>query len=830
MDKKILITIFGVFSSLLILNLVSAAWSSSLNDGLVAYYDFEETSGNLLDLTSNGFDGSVSGSPVRQVDTGGNRGYGYVFDGTNDYIEIDVANPLINSTQGTVMIWFNATYDPTNDTQRALMGSDNEPEDFALLDDNDDEFRTYVSDYFIQNNTEWWAAGDWVMIAVTWDYNTNTSFYLNGTRIKNASAPTNTLDTGIVWIGGQRAAFPRYWDGVISEVGVWNRSLTDTEITNLYNAGDGQVFQSAGNVQLISPANNTEWSSIGLNFTANYTTALNFNITNVTYYVWNATNTIFNKTVVTDVSGTQNSTTLFIDSFSLNEYFWNVFACSNNGTADNCEWAEYNYTFNIGATILTNSYDAQAFETQTSLFSSTIEVLTSTIVQSAHLYYNGTKYIATVTNLGSGVYNLSKAIDLPLTNTTVQNSFFWNIVYTSPSQTTQNLSELTQTVNPIYFDACNTTLNITALNFSLKEEGTFNVLNGSLEFSADYWLGNGNYKKQLAFSNTSDNNTNYAFCISPVDKDFYIDDIVSYYKSGYDRREYFLNNATLNNVSTNIDLYLMQTLETDIFTFTVLDENEDEVQGAFIRIQRWDIATNNFYTVGMIKTTEDGTGIINMRLNDAWYRYQVLYDGELKLTTEPTKESGTSRTLQINLAEQDYYSRFNNIDYTLTYNNQTNLTVLNFADTTGSVAIGCLRILKFEQNSTSQVYYSCVESTSGTLSYVITDDGTYIIRAIFRLTEEYGSLEKIVDEIIRVGTPQRFQTIGRFGQVISLLVIGTLGMIGVATGSVPAGLILIVIGAGLVNRLGWLNMSLNVIYSLISMVIIIFMIMKRRGT
>jgi hypothetical protein len=277
----------------------------------------------------------------------------------------------------------------------------------------------------------------------------------------------------------------------------------------------------------------------------------------------------------------------------------------------------------------------------------------------------------------------------------------------------------------------------------------------------------------------------------------------------------------------NLSLYLAKTTTTDIFTVTVQDENNNPVEGAFVNVERWDIGTNNFYTIGVIKTTSDGSGIINMRLNDAWYRFKVNYEDSLYLTTEPRKESGISRILSINLAASNPYNQFGNIDYSLTYNEDTNVSVFTYSDTTGAVATGCLKILKTEGNGTTEVYYSCVQSSSGTLSYEIEDDGSYIIRAIFRLTSEYDNVEQVVDEIIRQGTSIRFDTIGKFGQVISLMIIGTAATLGVATGSIPLGLGLIAVSLILVNLMGWLNITGSVLYGLISIIILIAINLRR---
>ena len=132
-----------------------------------------------------------------------------------------------------------------------------------------------------------------------------------------------------------------------------------------------------------------------------------------------------------------------------------------------------------------------------------------------------------------------------------------------------------------------------------------------------------------------------------------------------------------------------------------------------------------------------------------------------------------------------------------------------------------------EGNGTTQIYYSCVQSSSGTLSYEIEDDGTYIIRAIFILTEENEGVEKVVDEIIVQGTKEKFTIFGKFGQFISLMIVGTMGIVGVSIGSIPLGLGLIIVSLIAVNLIGWLNISSSVLIGLISIVILIALNLRR---
>ena len=671
----------------------------------------------------------------------------------------------------------------------------------------------------------------WVMLTVVHN-GTSASIYINGSLVQT-SVSALAIDDSDVWTLGTSWTNTSDLVGYMDEMGFWSRALTPAEITQLYNNGDGLPMVIIMNniaITLESPLNKTTISDVGANFTSSFnitgTKANNYTWKNATYYVWK-NGDLFNTTTVS-LSGNSTNYTQNIDSFTLADYKWNVLGYYGNDTYSNYTWSSNgNFTFTVGASIDVETYDNETYETADNTFEVNMTLLSGVVLQAAYLYYDDVRYIGTVTSLGSNKYSMIKTLDVPLISSSENKAFHWSFVYTSPVQKTQNTTSQNQTVNPIFLGLCNATYTTHALDIDIKEEGTFDDLDGTLEFSADYWLGDGTVKKEFTFSYLENDTNDYDFCISPTDRTFYIDDIISYTATNYERRDYFLTNAELSNATMNLSLYLAATTTTDIFTVTVQDENSNPVEGAFINVQRWDIGTNNFYTIGVIKTTSDGTGIINMRLNDAWYRFQVNYEDKLYLTTEPRKESGTSRILNINLVTANPYKEFENIDYSLTYSEDTNVTSFTYSDTTGAVATGCLRVLKLEGDGNTEVYYSCVSSSSGTLSYEIEDDGTYIIRAIFRLTSEYDSVEQVVDEIIRQGTSERFTIIGKFGQVISLLLIGTSATLGVAIGSIPLGLGLIAVSLVLVNLMGWLNITGSVLYGLISIIILIAINLRR---
>src|SRR5262249_31508245 len=48
--------------------------------------------------------------------------------------------------------------------------------------------------------------------------------------------------------------YTHYFNGAIDEIGVWNRALTSTEITNLYNSGAGLAYPLTASTTVVTPS------------------------------------------------------------------------------------------------------------------------------------------------------------------------------------------------------------------------------------------------------------------------------------------------------------------------------------------------------------------------------------------------------------------------------------------------------------------------------------------------------------------------------------------------------------------------------------------------
>ncbi|GAH87542.1 unnamed protein product, partial [marine sediment metagenome] len=66
--------------------------------------------------------------------------------------------------------------------------------------------------------------------------------YKNGEEAASTSLPSLSTAGTNIYIGGHPSYFTRYVDATIDEVGIWNRSLTAEEISDLYNEGNGLAY------------------------------------------------------------------------------------------------------------------------------------------------------------------------------------------------------------------------------------------------------------------------------------------------------------------------------------------------------------------------------------------------------------------------------------------------------------------------------------------------------------------------------------------------------------------------------------------------------------
>jgi hypothetical protein len=210
-------------------------------NGLVGYWPF---TGNANDLSGNANNGTVNGATLT-TDRFGNTNSAYSYNGLNNYINVNSSTTLNTANMNKLSIcgWFN----------NVGVGSGNGTGFVVRLGNQNItnggigyEVYTYSGSLFVNN---WWLNqtphyGDsnpiqnnqWYFFVVVYDFDNNTaSFYVNGVLI-NSKASTLYKSTNPILNIGRNTNIGSYFNGKIDDIGIWNRALTQQEVTNLYNA------------------------------------------------------------------------------------------------------------------------------------------------------------------------------------------------------------------------------------------------------------------------------------------------------------------------------------------------------------------------------------------------------------------------------------------------------------------------------------------------------------------------------------------------------------------------------------------------------------------
>jgi len=209
-------------------------------ESAVSRYTFDnaETSGgNAIDTWGTN-DAPITGATTGAA--GANQNYttneSYSFDGGDDYVNIpDFFDP---ATWGgySVAVWL---YTDVLDgkSHRAIDFRANHVGGLNIKTSND--LRAWHRDS--SGNTQEVAfsltTNTWTHVVATWDGST-LELYRDGTSVGDTSAPGTSSQNFTDTIGAFDAGPEDVWDGRLDDWRIYDRALTTTEVSNLYNSGD----------------------------------------------------------------------------------------------------------------------------------------------------------------------------------------------------------------------------------------------------------------------------------------------------------------------------------------------------------------------------------------------------------------------------------------------------------------------------------------------------------------------------------------------------------------------------------------------------------------
>ena len=199
---------------------------------LVSYYKLDETSGTIVDAhgsndgTNNGATYGVAGIVNTALD----------FDGVNDYVS---AGYSLTTTDITINFWLDWDDMGTSNiqfiTESATAGY------FMIhagVVTNGLKFTMDGSVSSLQVTSA--IATGLNMYTLTYD-GTTALMYRNGTQIGSLTATWGSQTLSTLYIGS-RGGSSYFLDGTLDEVGIWSRALSSTEISDLWNSGNGLAY------------------------------------------------------------------------------------------------------------------------------------------------------------------------------------------------------------------------------------------------------------------------------------------------------------------------------------------------------------------------------------------------------------------------------------------------------------------------------------------------------------------------------------------------------------------------------------------------------------
>lgn len=471
----------------------------------------------------------------------------------------------------------------------------------------------------------------------------------------------------------------------------------------------------------------------------------------------------------------------------------------------------YNFT-TVNSTV---TFDDVVIELTEQIIELNISTIDGT---NAILTYNGSLKSSIKTSVGEyDIYTstfLTPSISGSDLSTNI--SFYWNYNITfGPTIYGGNLT-YNQTIEKLGLDNCST-YTTKVINITILRSDTETEENATLDGYFRLWegVGSGNYSEfNLSWSGES----NYAVC-TLRNGTFSIYSQLEFNNDEFELTNYYLANATISNVTSYLDLYFVPNATS--VTFSVTDQDDNTVEDVYISILKYSFPTNSYITTQVIKTDSFGEAAGNIILNSQWYKFMLVYDGIIKLETDPVKIASDSRNFRIDLLTDffELYETLDAVSTNLIFTNSTRNFAYTFLNTEGTRVTACLDVIERTTIADVAINSSCVDSAGGTIllnigSAAETVGRTYIATGSIKVNPTW------ITDIKIASFEDGYKKYGKDGIFLSFLVRLTLALMGIWN-PIVAIILLVLADIGMVAmglyHLEWPTMIVYIILAGITM-------------
>jgi len=570
-------------------------------------------------------------------------------------------------------------------------------------------------------------------------YDLSTGTFVNEYAMAEDSTPTGTAigtNNVIYQLGDTTDTAYQYIlpsrERTITDDIIWNVQACDSDGDCGFAPANYSLFldTTAPTISITSPNETFDYGKVNK--------SLDFNITvtdtnlDTCWYDYNSTNITFSCT--TGVKATENITQ------NANNYSVTVYA---NDTLNNVNSTSVNWNYRVFENNLT--YNDQVVETSNQDFNISV-THDSSIWNSitSKIEYNGTNYSATQFGTGDTLI-FSRTLEIPAITTSTENkSFYWYFTLTNGTGAYDfRSSEYTQNVSEIDIHLCGTEETAYLRFFTNDSENPFPALNATFKSAWNIGsLGGSGLLANYSFEDLTEVNNTWEFCITPNETEYTLTVDVEVDATDFAKNFYYIQEEDYtDNSTTNITLYLLNDTAATPTILRTRNTAQNRLTNVLIYIDVFDVGTNDYYTVGMAKTNENGEDVVYLNWYETLYRFRLFQDGLNTLTTNNTKIFETPKIFEIGEDFTYSFDKFDNIIHTLVYDNATNIFTLIFDTNDASIESGCLRVIKRNPTNDTEICLTCVESESATINCDVSTYGNGTFIAAFYATGSFSLVD-----------------------------------------------------------------------------------------
>ncbi len=228
-------------------------------NGLVGWWPFN---GNANDESGNGNNGTVNGATLT-ADRFGGLNNAYNFNGISNYIDVGNPSSLGNNPSNYTQAGWLYLVDFSDAYVFMSKRHDNSGNDWGTpVSTVNGTFIFFADDAFYQQaplaETNQLSVNQWHHLTFVKNQNTY-SIYVNG--VLDGSITDNHIMGGTSnnLIFGAQLAWPEFFKGKLDDIGIWNRALTQQEISVLYNGCSASTITSQPTNQTVNPTTSAQF-------------------------------------------------------------------------------------------------------------------------------------------------------------------------------------------------------------------------------------------------------------------------------------------------------------------------------------------------------------------------------------------------------------------------------------------------------------------------------------------------------------------------------------------------------------------------------------------